>query len=93
MIERGVAHTAKQSAIAISRYLMYFWNGCDALDAAHAQPEVVVGAEEQVADQHGLDDEQPRERAAHHREAERLRVRVDLLRQPVAGEGQRQEAR
>ena len=28
MIERGVAQTMKQSAIAMSRYLMNFWNGC-----------------------------------------------------------------
>ena len=28
MIERGVAQTMKQSAIAMSRYLMNFWIGC-----------------------------------------------------------------
>ena len=61
------------------------------LDPPHPEPEVVVGGEEQVPDQDRLDDEEPRERAAHHREAERLRVRVDLLREPVAGEGKREE--
>ena len=28
MIDRGVAQTMKQSTIAMSRYLMTFWNGC-----------------------------------------------------------------
>ena len=44
------------------------------LDPAHAEPEIIVGREEQIPDQHRLDDEQPRERPAHHRQAERLRV-------------------
>ncbi len=62
-----------------------------ALDAAHAQPQVVVGGQEQVADQRRLDDEQPGEGAAHHLQAQRLREGVDLAGQPVAGERQRQE--
>ena len=45
-----------------------------AFDPPHPQPEVVIGGEEQVADEHRLDDEEPREGAAHHRQAERLRV-------------------
>ena len=61
------------------------------LDPPHPEPEVVVGGEEEVPDQDGLDDEEPREGPAHHRESERLRVGVDLFREPVAGEGERQE--
>ena len=61
------------------------------LDPPHPEPEIVIGGEEEVPDQDGLDDEEPREGPAHHREPERLRVRVDLLREPVAGEGQRKE--
>ena len=91
MIDRGVAQTMKQSAIAMSRYLMTFWNGCAPLDPPHPEPEVVVGGEEEVPDQDRLDDEEPREGPAHHRQPERLRVGVDLLREPVAGEGERQE--
>jgi hypothetical protein len=63
-----------------------------ALDALHAQPQVPVGEQEEVADQHRLDDEQPREGAAHHRQAHGLREGVDLRRQPVAGKRQRQKA-
>ena len=62
------------------------------LDPPHPEPEVVVGREEEVPDQHRLDDEQPREGPAHHREPERLRERVDLLREPVAGEGSGRKA-
>ena len=91
MIERGVAQTMKQSAIGDEQVLDVLLERLPALDPPHAEPEVVVGGEEEVADQHRLDDEQPREGAAHHREAERLRVGVDLVRQPVAGERQRQE--
>ena len=91
MIDRGVAQTMKQSTIAMSRYLMTFWIGCRPLDPPHAEPEVVVGREEEVPDQDRLNDEEPREGPAHHREPERLRVGVDLLREPVAGEGQREE--
>ena len=61
------------------------------LDPPHPEPEVVVGGEEEVPDQDGLDDEEPREGPAHHREPEGLRERVDLLREPVAGEGEREE--
>src|SRR6266542_4138735 len=43
-----------------------------ALDAAHPQPEVVVGGGEEIPDQNSLDDEEPREGTAHHRESERL---------------------
>jgi hypothetical protein len=41
-------------------------------DSPHPEPQIVVGGEEEVADQDGLDDEEPRERAPHHREPERL---------------------
>ncbi len=91
MIDRGVAQTMKQSTIVMRRYLITFWIGCAPLDPPHAEPEVVVGREEEVADQDRLNDEEPREGPAHHREAERLRVGVDLFREPVAGEGQREE--
>ena len=89
MIERGVAQTMKHSAMAISRYLIALLQRLAARDTTHAEPEVIVGGEEEIPDQHRLDDEQPRERASHHRQAERLRVGVDLLGEPVAGEGQR----
>ena len=91
MIERGVAQTMKQITIAHQQVLDDLLERLRALDPSHAEPQVVVGGEEQVADQDGLDDEEPGEGAAHHRQAERLRVGVDLLGQPVAGEGQRQE--
>ena len=61
------------------------------LDPPHAEPEVVVGREEEVSDQDRLNDEEPREGPAHHREPERLREGVDLLREPVAGEWKREE--
>ena len=91
MIDRGVAQTMKQSTIAIEQVLDELLNRLRPLDPPHPEPEVVVGAEEEVPDQDRLDDEEPRERPAHHREPERLRVGVDLLREPVAGEGKREE--
>ena len=43
MIERGVAQTMKQSAIAMSRYLMNLLDRLRPLDPPHPEPEVVVG--------------------------------------------------
>ena len=86
MIDRGVAQTMKQSTIADEQVLDELLERLRPFDPPHPEPEVVVGGEEQVPDQDRLDDEEPRERAAHHRQAERLRVGVDLLREPVAGE-------
>ncbi len=57
-----------------------------------AQPEIVVRAEEEHADQHGLQNEQPGEESAHEGDAHLLVVLIDLAHQPVAGEGQRQQA-
>ena len=91
MIDRGVAQTMKQSVIADEKVLDELLKRLRPLDPPHPEPEVVVGGEEEVPDQDGLDDEEPREGPAHHREPERLRERVDLLREPVAGERQREE--
>ena len=62
-----------------------------ALHAAHPQPEVVVRAQEQVADESRLEHEQPGEGAAHHLDAQRLAEGVDLGGQVVARERQGQE--
>ena len=62
------------------------------VDPAHAHPQVVVGGQEEAADQDRLDDEQPGEGAAHHGQAHGLGEGVDLRRQPVAGERQGQQA-
>ena len=91
MIDRGVAQTMKQSVIADEQVLDELLKRLHPLDPPHPEPEIVVGGEEEVPDQDGLDDEEPREGAAHHREPERLRERVDLLREPVAGERKREE--
>ena len=87
MIDRGVAQTSSEHAD--EQYLMNF--------EAAARPSTgpsraagSTGGEEEVADQDRLDDEEPREGAAHHDEPERLRERVNL-REPVAGERERQE--
>ena len=91
MIDRGVAQTMKQSAIADEQVLDELLKRLHPLDPPHPEPEIVVGGEEEVPDQDRLDDEEPREGPAHHREPERLREGVDLLREPVAGEGEREE--
>src|SRR5262249_53272972 len=57
-------------------------------DGLHAEPQVVVGAEEEDADEDGLDDPEPRHEAAHHRDAHGLVERVDLTTEPVPREGQ-----
>ncbi len=64
-----------------------------ARDALHAEPEVVVRAQEQHADEDGLDDPEPRHEAAHHRDAHRLVVSVDLEPEPVPGERQDHQRR
>ncbi len=91
MIERGVAHTAKQSRDQDQQELDVALEAVGGLHAAHPEPQVVVRAQEQVPDQDRLDDEEPGEGTSHHREPERLRVGVDLGGEPVAGEGQGQE--
>ena len=62
-------------------------------DPLHAEPEVVVRAEEEHADEDGLDDPEPRHEAPHHRDAHRLVVAVDLEPEPVAGERQDHQRR
>src|SRR3972149_6550319 len=47
-------------------------------DALHAEPEIVVGADEEDADEDGLDDPEPRHEAAHHGDAHGLVIGVDL---------------
>src|SRR6058998_2077097 len=65
--------------------------GFGAGDAIHdAQPEVIVSPQEQNADQHRLEDEQPGEEAAHQRDPHLLVVLVDLTHQPIPSERQRQ---
>ncbi len=91
MIDRGVAQTMKQSTIDGEQILDEPLERLRPLDPPHAEPEVVVGTEEEVPDEDRLNNEEPREGSAHHRQPERLRVGVDLLRQPVAGERQREE--
>ena len=62
-------------------------------DPAHPDPEIVVAGEEQHRDEEGLDDPQPAHKAAHHRNAHRLVVLVDLAAQPIAGEGEHDQRR
>ena len=78
MIDLGVAQIMKQSTMA-SKYSDESLERLCPLDAAHAEPEVVIRPEEKVPDQDCLNDEEPRERTAHHRETERLRVSVRSL--------------
>ena len=61
------------------------------LDPLHTQPEVIVRGEEEITDQDGLNDEQPREGAAHQYDAETLRIGIDLFSEPVARERKRQQ--
>jgi hypothetical protein len=59
-IVRGVAHT-EADGDRRQEVLDVLLIGLRAGDAPHAEPQVVVGGEEQIADQHRLDDEQPGE--------------------------------
>ena len=61
--------------------------------AAHAAPQVIVGGQEQRADQNRLDDEQPGKDTAHEGDAHLLAVRINLGGQVIAGKRQLQQRR
>ena len=62
-----------------------------AVGARHAVPKVVIGGQQNGANQHRLDHEQPCQNAAHRQNAHLLRVGVNFRHQPVTGKRQRQK--
>ena len=64
-----------------------------AVAAPHAAPEIIISRQEERADQHRLDNEQPSENATHQGDAHLLTVGIDFGGQIVAGKGQRQQRR
>ena len=87
----GVAQTIQHDDEDDSIHFVYFVKRSAPGMRPMPDPQVVVGREEQHADEQGLDDPEPAHEAAHHRDAHLLVVLVDLAAQPVAGEGQDDE--
>ena len=57
----------------------------------HALPEVIISGQEERADHHRLDDEEPGQEATHQRDPHLLPVRVHFTHEPVTGEGERNQ--
>ena len=55
------------------------------------QPEIIVRSEKEHPDEHGLQNEQPGQKASHERDAHLLVVLVNFPHEPVAGKRERQQ--
>ena len=62
-----------------------------ARDTLHTEPEIIVGPQEERANEHRLHDEQPGKNPAHHGDAELLVIPIDLPAEPVASKRQRNQ--